>query len=161
MPARFSTCGPKHLARKNYLAAAQDKLSALRNILLVDTGHLEAERLTATLRVLFGYKAQIRTTSSLADAVDRIETEHPSVVFLDDVAQPPDAGADEAIAMLRKAGCSGPIVVVSETATPARRARLLNCGASEVIHRDDIDSVSLAEALACPQAQAVDEKNAR
>ena len=160
MPARFSTCGPKHLARKNKLAGAQAQLHALRDILLIETGHLDAERLTATLRVLFGYKAQIRTASTLPDAVDCIESQHPNVVFLDDFPRP-GTDTEQAIPMLRGAGCSGPIIVVSEKVTPARRARLLQCGASEVIHRDDIDSVSLAEALACPQQQEASAENGR
>ena len=160
MPARFSTCGPKHLARKNELAGAQAKLRALRDILLIDSGHLDANRLTATLRVLFGYKTQIRTASALLDAVDCIEHENPSVVFLDDVPQS-GADAEHAIPLLRRAGFIGPIIVVSEKITPTRRAMLLQSGASEVIHRDDIDSVRLAEALAYPQQREAGADDAR
>jgi CheY-like chemotaxis protein len=148
MSGRFSTCGPKHLARKNELVAALAKLHSPRDILLVETGHLDAQRLTATLRVLFGYKAQIRTASTLPDAVDCVDGEHPNVVFLDDSAES-SADAEKVILMLRGAGLSGPIIVVSEKVTPARRARLLQSGANEVVNKDDVDSVSVAEALAC------------
>jgi CheY-like chemotaxis protein len=148
MSGRFSTCGPKHLARKNELVAALAKLHSPRDILLVETGHLDAERLTATLRVLFGYKAQIRTAATLPDAVDCFGGEHPNVVFLDDSPES-SADAEKSIPMLRGAGFSGPIIVVSEKITSTRRARLLQSGANEVIRRDDVDSVSVAEALAC------------
>ncbi len=150
MPPRFSTCGPKHLARKNELAGAQAKHHALRDILLINTGPLDAERLTATLRVLFGYKAQIRTASTLPDGIDFIENAVPSVVFVDDRPQH-GVDAEQAIPLLRKASFLGPIIVVGEKIAPARRAKLLQIGAGEVLHRDDLDSVSVAEALTCSQ----------
>jgi DNA-binding NarL/FixJ family response regulator len=153
MPGRFSTCGPKHLARKNELAASQAKFQTLRDVLLIDTGHLDAERLTATLHVILGYKSQIRTAWSLADAVVYLETEPPTVVFVDDVPEP-GTDAEQAIPLLRKAGFAGAIIVVGEKVAPARRAKLLQIGASEVIHRDDLDSVSVAEALALTQQLA-------
>ena len=132
--------------------AAQAKLHAPRDILLIETGHLDSDRLTATLRVLFGYKLQIRTASAVPDAVDCIECEHPNVVFLDD-SPGSSTDAEKSIPMLRGAGFSGPIIVVSEKISPTRRARLLQSGANEVIHRDDVDSVSVAEALACVRQQ--------
>ena len=154
MPARFSTCGPKHLARKNELAGAQAKIHTLRDILLVDTGHLDAERLTATLHVLFGYKANIRTASTLSDAVDCIEHEAPSAIFVEDLPEFA-TDAEQAIPLLRKASFLGPIIVVSEKIAPARRAKLLKIGASEVLHSDDLDSVSVAEALTSSQERPV------
>ena len=155
MPGRFSTCGPKYLARKNELAGARAKIHELSAFLLVDTGNLDAERLTATLRVLIGYKAQIRTVSTLSDAVDCIETEIPSAVFIDDL---PEIGSDtrEAIPLLRKSNFLGPIIVVSEKIAPPRRAALMKLGASEVVHRDDLDSVSVAEVLTSAQKMKSD-----
>ena len=45
------------------------------------------------------------------------------------------------------AGYDGPIIVVSGAVTQARRSRLIAGGASDVIHKDDVDSVRLAEAV--------------
>jgi len=147
MTAGFNTCGGSHLARKSKLVQARSKLGSLCDILLIEDETLDAERLTATLRVLFGYEMQIRWAATLGDAVDAVMAKTPSVVFLDDILKP-SADASQAIPMLRDAGYAGPIIVVSGQVTYPRRSGLLADGASDVIHKDDIDSVRVAEALA-------------
>jgi len=147
MTAGFNTCGGSHLARKSKLVQARAKLGSLCDILLIEDETLDAERLTATLRVLFGYEMQIRWAATLGDAVDAVMAKNPSVVFLDDILKP-SADASQAIPMLRDAGYAGPIIVVSGQVTYPRRSGLLADGASDVIHKDDIDSVRVAEALA-------------
>jgi len=146
MASAFSKCGGAHLARRSELVGARAKLAMLRDILVIDDEHLDAERLTATLRVVFGYDAEIRWASTLGDAVDSVMSNAPSLVFLDDILKPP-TDALQAIPLLRGAGFAGPIIIVSGQVTHSRCSCLLNCGASDVIHKDDIDSVRVAEAL--------------
>ena len=111
------------------------------------TTRSNSERLTATLRVIFGYATQIRTASTLGDAVNAVIERKPGIVFLDDVLKP-SSSASQAIPLLRNAGYVGPIIIVSGLVTHARRISLLAEGASDVVHKDDVDSVRLAEALA-------------
>jgi CheY-like chemotaxis protein len=143
----LSTSGGGHLARKSELVGARAKLAQLRDILVIEDESLDAERLTATLRVIFGYEAEIRWAPTLGDAVDRVIEKKPCVIFLDDILKP-SANASQAIPLLRGAGFSGPIIVVSGQVTHSRRSGLLADGVSDVIHKDDIDSVRVAEALA-------------
>jgi len=147
MAAGFISCGGDHLAKKSELVRASSGLGVFRDILIVEDETLDAERLSATLRVLFGYETLIRCASSLGDAVDRVIEQKPSVLFLDDILKP-SATALQAIPLLRDAGYHGPIIVVSGQVTHARRSGLIAAGASDVIHKDDVDSVRVAEALA-------------
>jgi len=146
MAGGFFSCGGDHLAKKSELVRARARLGLFKDVLIVEDENLDAERLSATLRVLFGYDTQIRCASTLGDAVDRVIEQKPCVLFLDDILKP-SATASQAIPLLREAGYVGPIVVVSGQVTHARRSSLLADGASDVIHKDDVDSVRVAEAL--------------
>ncbi len=145
--ARFTSCGGDHLTKKSELVRARAQLGVFHDILIVEDETLDAERLSATLRVLFGYETQIRLASSPGDAVDRVIEQKPCALFLDDILKP-SATASQAIPLLRDAGYTGPIIVVSGQVTHARRSSLILAGASDVIHKDDVDSVRVAEALA-------------
>jgi CheY-like chemotaxis protein len=155
MAAGFISCGGDHLAKKSELVRARARLGVFRDILIIEDETLDAERLSATLRVLFGYDTQIRWASSLGDAVDRIIAQTPCAVFLDDILKP-STTASQAIPLLRNAGYAGAIIVVSGQVTHSRRSSLLAAGASDVIHKDDVDSVRVAEALASLQQPSPD-----
>jgi CheY-like chemotaxis protein len=144
-------CG--HLAKRSDLASARAKSGLPGEILIIDDEALDAERLTATLHVLFGYQVLIRWACSLGDAIDSLAERQPCITFLDDILKP--AGdALLSIPELRRAGYAGPVIVVSGAVTQSRRTRLLAVGASDVIHKDDVDSVRVAEAVA--RARAAD-----
>jgi CheY-like chemotaxis protein len=138
--------GSGHLAKRSDLASARSKHVLPGEILIIDDEALDAERLTATLRVLFGYQMPIRWACSLGEAIDGLAERQPSLTFLDDILKP-SADAFLSIPELRRAGYSGPIIVVSGAVTQSRRTRLIAGGASDVIHKDDVDSVRLAEAV--------------
>jgi DNA-binding NarL/FixJ family response regulator len=147
MAADFNTCGGSHLAKKSELVRARAKLGALTDVLVVEDEALDAERLTATLRVIFGYELRIHLASTVGDAVDRVIESKPSLVFLDDILKP-STNALQTIPLMRGAGYTGPIIVISGQVTHSRRSGLLANGASDVIHKDDVDSVRVAEAIA-------------
>ncbi len=147
MASGFISCGGDHLAKKSELVRARAKLGNFRDILIVEDETSDAERLSATLRVLFGYETQIRWASTLGDAVNFVIEQHPCVIFLDDILKP-STTASQAMPLLRDAGYAGPIIIVSGQVTHARRSGLLADGASDVIHKDDVDSVRVAQALA-------------
>ena len=138
--------GSGHLAKRSDLASARSKHALPGEILIIDDEALDAERLTATLRVLFGYQMPIRWACSLGEAIDGLAERQPSLTFLDDILKP-SADAFLSIPELRRAGYNGPIIVVSGAVTQSRRTRLIAGGASDVIHKDDVDSVRLAEAV--------------
>lgn len=140
------TAGSEHLARRSDLARVRAGHAQPSDILIIDDEPQEAERLTAILRVLFGYQIAIRCVRSLADAISSIGAQHPDLAFLDDPLQPAQAAA-ETIPALREAGYTGPIIVMAASLTPARRARTLAAGAADVIPKDDADSVRVAEGI--------------
>jgi len=138
--------GSSHLTKRSDLASSRARHELPHDILIIDDEALDAERLTATLRVLYGYQVSIRWACSIADALDSLAQNPPSLTFLDDILKPSD-DAFLSIPELRRAGYDGPIIVVSGAVTQSRRTRLMAGGAADVIHKDDVDSVRLAEAV--------------
>lgn len=146
MTSSSSNSGGDFLAKKSEIMRARQGLPALKDVLVVEDENLDADRMFATLRVMFGYDVQVRRASTLAAAVDAVLQRKPEIIFLDDILKPSD-DASQTIPFLRRAGYEGPIVIVSGQATRTRRTVLLAAGATDVIHKDDVDSVRLTEAL--------------
>ncbi len=138
--------GGDHLAKKSDTSHQSKKLPKLTQVLIVEDETCDADRLRATLRVILGYDLVVRRASTLGAALDCVIAQQPELVFLDDLLKPSDT-ASHTIPFLRRANYNGPIVVVSGQVTRARRAELIALGARDVIHKDDVDSVRLAEAL--------------
>lgn len=138
--------GGNFLARKSDIIKIRKSLPPLGSVLVVDDEIADADRLRATLRVMFGYEIVVRRAATLGLAIDAILAAQPDVIFLDDILKPSDTATD-AIPFVRRAGYRGPIIVVSGQVTKRRRHALIEAGANEVIHKDELDSVRLAEAL--------------
>lgn len=139
--------GGDFLAKKNDSVHLSKQLPKLTNILIIEDDNFDADRLRATLRVILGYEPNVRRASTLGSALDCVIASQPELVFLDDLLKPADT-ASHTIPFLRRAKYEGPIIVVSGQLTRSRRAELIGLGATDVIHKDDVDSVRLAEALA-------------
>ena len=146
MAPSSSGSGGEFLAKKSDITRLRKGLPDLRDVLIVEDETMDADRLKATLRVMFGYDVDLRRAATLASALDCIIARKPEIIFLDDVLKPSD-NATQTIPYLRRAEYTGPIVVVSGQVTKNRRNDLLAAGATDVIHKDDVDSVRLAEAL--------------
>lgn len=138
--------GGDHLAKKSDLLKIRNNLPKIKDVAIVEDEAMDADRLKATLRVMFGYDVELRRAATLGSAIDLVMARKPELLFLDDVLKPSD-DASQSIPFLRRAGYDGPIVVVSGRVTRQRRTALLEAGATDVIHKDDVDSVRLAEAL--------------
>jgi DNA-binding NarL/FixJ family response regulator len=138
--------GGDFLARKHEMMRARASLPALKSLLVVEDDEGDADRLQATLRLLLGYDVEIRRAATLGAAIDNVLAKSPELIFLDDVLKPADDAA-QTIPFLRRAGYKGPIVVISGRVTRQRRTVLTGAGASDVIHKDDVDSARLVEAL--------------
>ena len=139
--------GGDFLHRKSDVAHVGKKLPAIENVLIVEDENMDADRLRATLRVILGYDITVRRASTLGGALDAVIARLPELVFLDDLLKPTDT-ASHTIPFLRRAKYEGPIIVVSGQVTRSRKAELIGLGATDVIHKDDVDSVRLTEALA-------------
>jgi response regulator of citrate/malate metabolism len=139
--------GGSFLARKSGLAKSQQGGTRFSDILIVEDENFDADRLRATLHIMFGYAIETRRARTLGSALDCVLERHPELIFLDDYLKPSD-NATQTIPFLRHCGYDGPIIVVSGQVDRLRRAMLVKAGAVDVIHKDDLDSARIAEALA-------------
>lgn len=146
----------EHLQRHCDGANVRHGHSHFDDILIIEDEAFDADRIKATLHIMFGYDIAIRHASSLDRAIDAVIERKPQVVLLDDVL-PPNENAVQTIAFLRKAGYEGPIVIVSDRASRLRSAQLLAVGAIDAIHKDNLDTVRLGEALARARNQQLPE----
>lgn len=138
--------GGNFLARKSDLTKVRKTLPDLTDFLIVEDENFDADRLNATLHIMFGYGIQVRRAKTLGGALDAVIERKPQIIFLDDYLKPSD-NATHTIPFLRRCGYEGPIVVVSAAVDRQRRSILVKAGAADVIHKDDLDSVRVAEAL--------------
>ncbi len=141
-----SGSGGDFLAKKSNVRLARQGVPNLTDVVVVEDENLDADRMFATLRVMFGYDVKVRRAATIAKAVDLVMAQQPEIIFLDDILKPSD-DASHTIPYLRRAGYEGPIVVVSGQVTRQRRSVLLTAGATEIIHKDDVDSVRLTEVI--------------
>jgi DNA-binding NarL/FixJ family response regulator len=146
MVSSASRSGGDFLDKKSGVAKSRQKLPTIRDVLIVEDETFDADRLKATLHLILGYDIEIRRAATLGSALDAVIARQPEIVFLDDVLKPSD-NASHTIPFLRHAGFTGPIVVISGQVTRQRRATLIEAGAIDVIHKDDVDSVRVGEAL--------------
>lgn len=146
MASSSTKSGGDYLAKRSGLTKSRGDLPMLKDILIVDDETFDADRLKATLRLMFGYDIEIRRAATLGRALDELITRMPDLIFLDDVLKPSD-NASQTLPFLRRTGYVGPVIVVSGQVTRQRRTQLIDAGAADVIHKDDVDSVRVAEAL--------------
>ncbi len=138
--------GADYLVEKSNLSRSRDKLPALTDILIVEDNDLEGDRLTGTLRAMFGYDVDVRRAKTLSSAVDMVLAKVPELILLDDYLLPQDSALNS-IPHLRRANFNGPIVIISGMMDKLRRTELMAKGASETIHKDDLNSVAIGNAL--------------
>lgn len=147
MAESSSTTGGDFLDKKSGLNKSLEGAAKLLDVLLVDDEERDIKRLRATLHLMFGYDLQIRDSNTLSSAIDEVMKQQPQLVFLDDHLSLSSDRACDSIPYLRKVGFDGPIVVISGVATRKRRLELIEAGAAEVLHKDDVDSVRINEVL--------------
>ena len=138
--------GADYLVRKSDLAKTRKDLPAYKDILIVEDETMDANRLVATLRSMFGYDLQVRRASTLSKAVDMVLERQPELILLDDWLKPVDRATDS-LPMLRRANFTGPIVIISGELNRDRRKLLIGKGATDTIHKDELNSVAIAEVL--------------
>ena len=141
-----SPTGGNFLAKRSDLTKSRKGLPDISDFLIVEDENFDADRLRATLHIMFGYAIQVRRAKTLGSALDAVIERQPELIFLDDYLKPND-NATQTIPFLRRCGYVGPIVVVSGGVDRQRRTTLIKAGAVDVIHKDDLDSVRIAEAL--------------
>ncbi len=121
-------------------------LPVIRNVLLVEDEDSDARRLAATLRIVLGRSINAERVEVVGDVAAAIAAAPPDIVFIDDYLKPDDS-ALETIPELRRSGYIGPIIVMSGEMDRSRGIVLKAAGASVTMHKEDINSVTIADAM--------------
>jgi CheY-like chemotaxis protein len=133
------------LRHKSGVHKSRITAAKVSEILVIDDSQFDGKSMSALLRSAFGRDVPVRHASSLMRARNMLLERMPDLVVLDDVLPPKDR-ADTSIPTLRQAGFAGLIIVVSGEMTRVRRLTLLQVGANAVLHKDDLNVMSLVEA---------------
>jgi len=138
--------GAEYLVEKSDLARLGKEMPKFRDIVVFEDERLDSDRLLATLRTIYGYEIEVRRARTLTGGIDLLLAKLPDLVMLDDYMGPTDR-ADDALPLIRRAGFTGPIVVVSGELNRNRRTALLRLGVADAINKDDLDSGSIGKVL--------------
>ena len=139
-----SASGRSVLARRADLQRMKSNLPDYRDFLVIDDNEFDSEVLRAVLHVWFGYDIDVRSARSIGLGLDCLQDRIPDVVFLDDLL-PPSETATENMPYLRRWGYEGPIIIISSHLNRRRQLELAAAGAADVIHKDDMSAVGIAE----------------
>ena len=115
--------GAEYLVEKSDLARLGKEMPKFRDIVVFEDERLDSDRLLATLRTIYGYEVEVRRARTLTGGIDLLLAKLPDLVMLDDYMGPTDR-ADDALPLIRRAGFTGPIVVVSGELNRNRRTAL-------------------------------------
>jgi CheY-like chemotaxis protein len=143
--ARITT-GGDYLERRSALARQLSEQQTFKSITILDDVQFDADVLAGTPRRVLGREIAINTARSLMALHKLWETGLPDLVFMDDRLGHM-GNATGHIPALRKLGYLSPIVVVSGMMSRERRAQVMQLGAANMLHKDDLDTLTVMELL--------------
>ena len=115
-------------------------------MLIVEDKAQDAHFIAKPLERLFGDIARLTIATTVDGMKATLKKSRFSAIVLDDRLDK-GATADATLPLIREAGHSGPVIVVSAVLTHARRAQLKRLGAEGILTKDEVDSVALGELL--------------
>ncbi|MBI1386417.1 MAG: response regulator [Rhizobiales bacterium] len=145
--SRNSNSGRNVLAHRADLQRLKSQLPPYKDFLVIDDNEFDGEVLRAVLHVWFGYDIDVRSARSIGLGLDCLQERIPDVVFLDDYLPPSDT-AVENMPYLRRWGYKGPIIIISSHLNRKRKLQVMEAGAADVIHKDDLSAVGIGEVFA-------------
>jgi DNA-binding NarL/FixJ family response regulator len=138
--------GDHLVLRSDVAQAKQSKLPDINDIVIVEDETFDAKRLAAIVNLVIGRQTTIRIAPSLNKAIDAVLQSSPDLMFLDDYLEPSDSALDT-MPIVRRAGYQGLIVVISGELDRERLVELKKAGASDAVHKDELNSVDLGALL--------------
>jgi CheY-like chemotaxis protein len=141
-----TSAGSEILADRHRVTVETRLRDTIKDVLVVEDSKIDGDRMRATLHLVLGREVQIRRAETLASAIDCVLEKVPDLVFLDDYLKPSDSATDT-IPYIRRAGYDGYIIVVSGEVDRHRRAKLIELGATDAIHKDEVDSSVVQDVL--------------
>lgn len=154
MTMEKATASAEFLELHAHSRTARKRWPAIRQVLVVEDDDSDARRIAATLRLVLGRGVYTRRVETLGEVADAVSATLPDIVFIDDYLDPGDTALDT-IPELRRAGYSGPVVVLSGAMDRARSLVLQAAGAGVTLHKEEVNSVTVAEAVSVAFADRV------
>jgi DNA-binding response OmpR family regulator len=133
----------EHRSRVNKAAAA---LGPISRVLVVEDKPSDAALLVFNLQRIVGDKTAIEVATTERDLAAALKRPMPELLFLDDLIDR-RVSANKTVPLIRRAGYTGPIIVVAAVMTRERSLELLRLSVSDVVHKDDLTSTRLREAI--------------
>lgn len=138
--------GADYLERRCEVVRLRPRLAADVDVLIIEGTPPSLGVLSAVLHLMLGYEARLRSAASFGLALDRLAERRPDLIFLAD-QMPPGTSALDALAILRRCGYPGPVIVIGGRSDKRHERALVEAGAADVLDRDQIDSVRVSESL--------------
>ena len=143
---RGSRTGRDHLEQRSRLKLLLDQLPPIASILIVDDKVFDADVMATSLRQVFAYDVRITHALTLRAIKKWRADETPDLIFLDDRLAD-NVSAETSLKLIAASGYKIPIIIMSGLLTRVRHIELAKLGVADVIHKDDRNSVRLAEAI--------------
>jgi DNA-binding NarL/FixJ family response regulator len=138
--------GRDFLARRSWLIKNASPANSFADALIVDDNPLDTERLASSFRLIFGRDISVRLAKTVAEMCMCILEKPPEILLIDDNLDQ-RTKAETTFAKAQSLGYFGPIIIISGMLTRQRLIQLGRLGAVDIIHKDDLDSTRLREAL--------------
>ena len=137
--------GRDFLEKRSELGKRFQAVSAPLDVLVVEDRESDLRLILSSLRLVLGATCKLRSAASRGAMLDAVRQQAPSLIFLDDLLQ--SDRAEVTIPALKAAGYDGAVIIISGLVTRTRLVELNRLGVVDVIHKDDLNSSRLKEAV--------------
>jgi len=133
----------EYLVRRHELHVARQFMPELCCALIAssDTGLVRS--IQALLRVVFGYKPEIKTACTAGGVLDGLNEAAPDMILIDDGLF--SRNGIDVVQFLKQSRNPAKIVVITRIRRPAHILAIRSAGVADVIHPTHIDSARLTE----------------
>jgi DNA-binding NarL/FixJ family response regulator len=138
--------GRDYLARRSWLIKHASTAATPADVVVVDDSVRDVDRLASALRLMFGRDLSVRIAKSQAVMVALLREKQPDLLIIDDNLSQSQR-AESTLAAAEAHRYAGPVFIVTGMLTRLRLAELTKLGVADVIHKDDLDSTRLREAV--------------
>ena len=143
--ARYQS-GADFVAARNELDRYREQMPDWTRFMIIEDNKQDASVLRGVLHSWLGHDIEVQIASSAGEAIDLLGMVQPNLIFLDHLL-PPQNDSEKVFPYLREAGFKGPIIVITGMTLQSRRRDLIKAGAFDVLHKDDMNSMSVGQLL--------------
>jgi DNA-binding NarL/FixJ family response regulator len=138
--------GKTYLEQRSDIAKRLRAAIDLKRVTIIDDQALDADVLAGVMRRIFGDTVRVDCVQHMTALHDVWADGHPDLVFLDDRLGHVGTALTHLPHFARHA-YRGPVVVMSGLMTRARRVEVIQAGATEALHKDDLDTLAVMQLL--------------